>query len=204
MLPTGFNNKSHSTLMICAGFSLLVHIALLFSNPSGQSQTIISKQTPGGFLVRLIKAPDNPKQLKQNKQRQQNPIEKAHVQTPLPPQLTHNKKSLSQQGDLHNILLETEMRSKVITNLTHQFQQFFYYPRLARRHNWQGQVTLGFSINDNGFIQNIRVTTSSGYNVLDEAAITAMNRIPKLKKDANLPEQGMDMELPILYQLTKG
>ena len=54
------------------------------------------------------------------------------------------------------------------------------YPSLARRRLYQGKVLLEITFDANGAVISARVKTSSGYTILDEAAIE------KVKSDLRL------------------
>jgi TonB family protein len=49
------------------------------------------------------------------------------------------------------------------------------YPLLALHNNWTGTTSLSFYINKNGNLDNVLIASSSGYRLLDEAALTAAN-----------------------------
>jgi protein TonB len=48
------------------------------------------------------------------------------------------------------------------------------YPSLARRRGYEGSVVLEFEIRADGSCGDVRVTRSSGYDILDEAAVRAV------------------------------
>lgn len=50
------------------------------------------------------------------------------------------------------------------------------YPKQARRAGWEGTVVLKIQIMENGRPGNIDVASSSGYQALDEAAVSAVER----------------------------
>ncbi|WP_110953983.1 energy transducer TonB [Anaerosinus massiliensis] len=50
------------------------------------------------------------------------------------------------------------------------------YPTVARQNNWQGTVELKVQILTNGRTGRISVSSSSGYSVLDDAAVEAMRQ----------------------------
>ena len=47
-----------------------------------------------------------------------------------------------------------------------------HYPLIARARGWQGSVDVGLSVLADGSVHNASLRRSSGYSVLDEAAIT--------------------------------
>jgi protein TonB len=50
------------------------------------------------------------------------------------------------------------------------------YPLLARRRGWTGQVEVSFRVAPSGAVEEVKVTASSGYWVLDEACLDAIRR----------------------------
>ncbi len=50
------------------------------------------------------------------------------------------------------------------------------YPAIAIRNNWEGTVLLRVYINQNGSVDEVEVARSSGYPVLDGAAVNAVRR----------------------------
>ncbi len=93
-------------------------------------------------------------------------------------------------------------RARVLTHLRQDMSQYFYYPRLARRNNMQGTVTLGFAISRQGRIENIRVLRSSGHAILDMAAEDALGKLEKLNWLNNRWQPDFaNLELPVIYRL---
>ena len=92
--------------------------------------------------------------------------------------------------------------SQVAAILETEFSKHFYYPKVAQRRQWQGQVLVGFIIMSDGHIENVRVNKSSGYRVLDNAAIDAVEKIDG-KNELTLALAGNSIEqiLPVTYKL---
>lgn len=79
------------------------------------------------------------------------------------------------------------------------------YPTLARRRGWEGEVLVGFRIDGNGTIENVRVAQGSGYPSLDMAAIRAVRRLGRVPNVARwLPEGEVTLQMPVVYKLTDG
>lgn len=78
------------------------------------------------------------------------------------------------------------------------------YPFEARRRGWEGTVLLSVEILENGRPERITVKQSSGYTVLDEAALGAVRRwtfIPAQRDGQPIRSQA---EVPIVFSLRKG
>ena len=100
--------------------------------------------------------------------------------------------------------VSSQSRAHVISIVYEQLSNNFNYPRIAQLHNWQGKVVLTFHITTKGDIANIQLNQSSGYAILDDAAISALSKIGKLPLLANSIKTDMEIQLPVLYQLTQG
>jgi len=82
------------------------------------------------------------------------------------------------------------------------FQPHFYYPRMAVRRGWQGDVMLGLHIKANGKLQTITVVSSSGYSILDNAALNSMQKVESLPEASRLLNGAtMDLLLPVTFTL---
>lgn len=81
----------------------------------------------------------------------------------------------------------------------------FYYPRIARHRGWEGRVEIGLRVEANGRLSAIRVLRTSGFAVLDRAALASIGRIAQLPEAAAwLGGRHIDMILPVQYRLVDG
>ncbi len=99
-------------------------------------------------------------------------------------------------------------QNRVISRLQLELKQYFYYPRLAQRKNIQGTVIIGFAINLQGQINNIRILKSSGFSILDMAAEDALQKLRQLdwgqeRDRPYLQRDNSDIKLPVIYKLTE-
>ena len=93
---------------------------------------------------------------------------------------------------------EEEMQSSLKVTLEQELARHFSYPLLARRRGWQGEVLLAFRLEADGRIIDARVSRSSGYSVLDRAALTALGKIKRIETKT---PRGFAMQLPVIYRL---
>jgi len=91
----------------------------------------------------------------------------------------------------------------IIVVLREELSKYFYYPKSAQRKNWEGLVVLSFIIMPDGVIHKININKSSGYEVLDNAAVEALGEV-KRPEELALALNGNSHEqlLPITYRLT--
>jgi TonB family C-terminal domain len=86
-------------------------------------------------------------------------------------------------------------RLSVISNIV---QRHINYPPIARRMGWEGRVLIGFVLEPNGDIRDLKVLKSSGYEVLDKEALDAIKRS---YRDFPKPPVGVVVKLPINFRL---
>ena len=93
-------------------------------------------------------------------------------------------------------------KQRIQSQLQQALRPHFYYPRMAIRRGWQGAVRLGLRIQSNGALLNIRVVSSSGYGILDRAAIDSLQQVKYLPAAvAVLNGRNMDVVLPVSFNL---
>jgi TonB family protein len=81
----------------------------------------------------------------------------------------------------------------------------FSYPPLARQNGWQGEVRLGMHIEPSGEIRRIHVLASSGYGILDRAALRSLKAVGRVPRAVELLRgSGFDLVLPVRYRLLDG
>ncbi|HEC20553.1 MAG TPA: energy transducer TonB [Gammaproteobacteria bacterium] len=98
-----------------------------------------------------------------------------------------------------------DQRNYLLGEVQHRLRKYLSYPPRARRRGWQGEVHITFHINKQGQLNNIHLAKSSGYSLLDHAALSAIGKL----KNISLPDelgtlQAMDLLLPVRYQLQEG
>jgi protein TonB len=78
------------------------------------------------------------------------------------------------------------------------------YPAIARRKGWQGVVKLELHIESDGRISDLHIDATSGYALLDEAALQSLQL-------ANVPDaaqwlhgEAIDIIVPVEYRLIDG
>lgn len=82
-----------------------------------------------------------------------------------------------------------------------ELARHFNYPSIAVRRNWQGTVLLGFRIGVNGDIEAVHIARSSGYALLDRAALGALGKVQRVALDHGPLRAALDLQLPVIYRL---
>jgi len=78
------------------------------------------------------------------------------------------------------------------------------YPRIAKRHGYEGLVVLNVFVMESGSVGKIEIRKSSGYDVLDNSALDAVKKwvfIPGRKNGRAIPSW---VVVPIRFDLTNG
>lgn len=75
------------------------------------------------------------------------------------------------------------------------------YPAMARANHWQGRVVVQVNIEEDGRIVNPVIEESSGYSLLDRAALEAVQAASPLTLVHGLESGAVVMVVPLNYQL---
>ena len=98
--------------------------------------------------------------------------------------------------------LPAQTSSLLRADLERAFALHFYYPRLAIKRGWQGDVQISLRIKSNGQLSEIRILRGSGYSLLDKSAMKSINKVEILPAAiALLDGNSLDLILPVEYRL---
>ena len=96
-------------------------------------------------------------------------------------------------GDTYR-MVQSALRKALLTR--------FEYPLLARRRGWEGRVRVALLVKPDGGLREMHVVQSSGYQVLDEAALEDLKEVGQLPEaNAWLGGKELAVILPIQYRL---
>jgi len=95
-----------------------------------------------------------------------------------------------------------QLKQRADEQLHSNFARHFSYPYLAQRRNWQGEVRLGLRIEASGLLSHIHIIKSSGYAILDQAALDSLKKVAAIPgADHWLQGNSFDTVLPVEYRL---
>ena len=107
--------------------------------------------------------------------------------------------SLVSENDASYIRL---LEQQYATALKQAIEARKYYPSRARRQAREGNVIVGFRINRQGGIKDIRIVSSSSVRLLDKAAINAVNSVGKFKPiPEHINREWWKFEISLSYYL---
>jgi protein TonB len=108
-----------------------------------------------------------------------------------------DKSHLPAQTTLHTLT-----GTQILANLKDAFLPYFTYPRLARIKGWQGTVELTVNLDAQGQLTAARIVHSSGYGILDHAALESIRRVKIVPNAVQwLNNHGLEVNFPVIYQL---
>jgi protein TonB len=122
---------------------------------------------------------------------------------PQPPEQQESSGQASfTSGSPDDIRQDTDhhLRMSILELVTAQLK----YPTIARRRGWQGIVILELHIESDGHISRLHVTETSGYPVLDQAAISTLQLASVPHAGQWLNGHAIDIMVPVEYRLTGG
>ena len=94
---------------------------------------------------------------------------------------------------------------QVETRIKTEFRQHFYYPKMAVRNGWQGRVLLSLTILQTGTVSEYKVIETSGYSVLDQAALSSLEKIKHINMNPQKKfHDPVYIEFPVIFKLSKG
>lgn len=80
-------------------------------------------------------------------------------------------------------------------------EQIKRYPHLAKNNRWQGNVVLQAAITEDGQVADITVVKSSGHAMLDQDAVTLLERASPVDLEYPLGQPQVVVQIPIGYRL---
>ncbi len=96
-----------------------------------------------------------------------------------------------------------QLTARIQKHLNVQIAYNYWYPNIAVRNAWEGRVKLGLRVQANGELTDIHVINSSGYSILDNAAVKSVRHVAALPEASDwLQGQTIDVILPVIYKLT--
>ncbi len=109
----------------------------------------------------------------------------------------------NEESNIYSALKKAEPGKTVITYARPEYKKnpLPRYPRIAKRRGYQGRTNLKVEVMESGIVGRIKVATSSGFDVLDKAALEAVKgwRFIPGTRDGNRTRQWV--VVPIRFRL---
>lgn len=114
----------------------------------------------------------------------QNTLVPKAVQQPKSSKL-ENSKAQPERMEVQNFSKQKSVNKPLLKLLHDATAERLVYPKIAADFNQSGGVEVGFMVYPNGQVSDVRVVQSSGYEMLDNAAVAAIRKISPVK-DVNM------------------
>ncbi len=174
-----------------------IHVAIMMSS---NSDYVMLPASSGSIISISMEDKKNAPIKKHNNKNNISHPKNSFNKNPSLPKKNSNDISTNQVASLTR---QNESRAHVTSVLIEEFNQYFSYPKIAIKRNWQGKVLLSLRVSSSGKIKDIQIKSSSGYDVLDQAAIESMYKVKKLPKISSWLKYDIELKLPVIYKLTK-
>ena len=132
------------------------------------------------------------------------PVHKAAAARPEPARKTGDAPGPEQAASADPGTARQNPGEQLRKTLMHLVHSRFKYPVLARRKGWQGIVKLEVRIESDGRISRLRVEQTSGYPLLDRAALQALRLASVPDAEQWMKGQAVDIIIPVEYRLVGG
>lgn len=182
-------NPSHRSLVLALGFSAILHGALL-PNWLGMFNTPKPPPPPPRMTATLIPAVPPPQpELKLDETELLPPEPTPQPEPPKPapqkPQKPPKVEAPKPKPEKHNVpgTLPPPAAKEAQKQLARMARKEGFYPLEAIKKGWQGEILVQIFLDANGHVIAARVENSSGYPILDEAALKAARALKSLPAD---------------------
>jgi len=98
---------------------------------------------------------------------------------------------------------EAEILATYINRIRLMLEKEKHYPFLARKNHWEGTVYIKFTISRDGSLKKIKITQSSGFEVLDREAEATIKRVSFPAFPEGLQLTQLQLEVPIVFHLLR-
>lgn len=89
----------------------------------------------------------------------------------------------------------------LITDLRMTLERLKFYPEVARLNKWQGKVVVHLKVLEGGHLIDMEIQESSGFEVLDQTALTIVRQASPLDLGHALPANHVSLSVPLTFQL---
>lgn len=138
------------------------------------------------------------------------PVPPPSVDKPMPAAIVQERTDLEEQVVLQRPqAIERDIRristradyGWLAETLWAALEQHKRYPSIARMNRWEGRVVVHVTVRRDGRLVNPEVEESSGYSVLDQAAVDVVQHASPLPLKYALEQSPVAVSIPLTYQL---
>ncbi|MDT3777036.1 TonB family protein [Nitrospira sp. MA-1] len=89
----------------------------------------------------------------------------------------------------------------LITDLRKTLERLKFYPEIARLNKWEGKVLVQMKVLEGGHLIDMEIQESSGFEVLDQTALTIVRQASPLDLGHPLTSNSVSLSVPLTFQL---
>ncbi|MGP0593397.1 energy transducer TonB [Nitrospira sp. T9] len=89
----------------------------------------------------------------------------------------------------------------LITDLRMMLERLKFYPEIARLNKWEGKVVVHMKVLEGGHLIDMEIQESSGFEVLDQTALTIVRQASPLDLGHPLPSNQVSLSVPLTFLL---
>ena len=170
--------------------------------PQSESQPIEEKVIPEPIIENKIHKPKKEKKHKQKKREYEKTMEEPKIEVIQNTKLLENTPILEELPNQINTSELEDIEALYLSQLRAKIEKNKVYPNSAKRLNQKGKVYVTFTISKDGQITNIKISKSSDFGKLDEAALKIfvdISTIEPIPKELN--KNYWEITVPIVYQI---
>ena len=189
-----------ASLAIHTGVAMVTNSTMSLTLPATEGSAMAVKINKSDKTTTVKKQQDKKTPVKTKRKSETTTVASASkIADVINPPHKKQQKALPQPSDK----MASQSKARVLSVLHNELRQYFVYPRLAQKRNWQGKVLVSIQIRANGDIKNVQVSQSSGYSILDNAAIVSIRKIKNLSGISSWLANDVTLSIPVIYQLTQ-
>jgi protein TonB len=198
-------------MALCFGLHAIILVALLCQASGSGRIGRASKGASRGDLVEVSIAPPSPAKSPQSARPQiqtaSRPLQKSETPTTSPGDSTKASPTIigsganadSGDGSSRAAGNAADFQQQLFSHI----QRFQTYPLQARQDRLQGRVIIIFVMSRTGMVLDARVQTSSGYPILDQAAVDTITRAQPMPPIPAELADPLEVEIPIEFSLPR-
>ena len=210
--------KKPVVLISFIALSLLAHGLLFLFQTNTQNRLAHTSLGTNRLSISLVSAKTNNTTATHTRLTVKEPLQKTPQKlieqitpTEKPAQIvitTHNSAPATVKKPEQQTIPEMTQRNFLLGEIQHRLSRYLSYPVRARRRGWQGEVMVGFHVDKQGVLHNVHLAQTSGYSLLDNAALNAIEKIKNiplstwLEKSRDSIFHPTSLQLPVIYRLT--
>ncbi len=118
------------------------------------------------------------------------------------PQLASSASGLQDQASTEAPIIDPALEQEYLAALHRALQEAMQYPRRAKRRRQEGVALVEFTVYREGRLEGIQLRESSGFPILDEAALNTVRAIKQFKPiPEELSKNMLTLAIPIRFEL---